>query len=95
LQGQPAWGQFQSQLGKTKAALQQTEWAFVVPPALRTKSRCLNLDVLLNWAAKGRALLELPESKRGKRGDVARLEKAWVGCATWNSRWLCGRSGWR
>jgi hypothetical protein len=76
LQRQPAWAQFQTQLGKTKAALQQTEWAFVVPPALRTKSRYLNLDVLLNWAAKGRALLDLPEAERAKQGDVARLEKA-------------------
>src|SRR5207302_1678856 len=32
--------------------------------------------VLLNWTAKARALLELPESERAKRGDVARLEKA-------------------
>jgi hypothetical protein len=76
LERQPAWVEFQSQLGKTKAALQQTEWAFVVPPALRTKSRYLNLDVLLNWAAKARALLDLPETERAQRGDVARLEKA-------------------
>jgi hypothetical protein len=76
LQAQPAWAQFQSALGKARAALQQTEWAFVVPPALRTKSRYLNLDVLLNWAAKARALLALPEAQRAQRGDVGRLEKA-------------------
>lgn len=76
LQRQPAWAEFQTRLGQTKAALQQTEWAFVVPPALRTKSRYLNLDVLLNWAAKGRALLDLPAAERAQRGDVARLEKA-------------------
>jgi hypothetical protein len=76
LQGEAAWAAFQTRLGQTKAALQQTEWAFVVPPALRTKSRYLNLDVLLRWAAKGRALLDLPEAERAKKGDVARLEKA-------------------
>jgi hypothetical protein len=76
LEGLPAWSAFQSNLGKAKAALQQTEWAFVCPPALRTKSRYLNLDVLLRWAAKGRALLALPEAERAQKGDVARLEKA-------------------
>lgn len=76
LQAQPAWATFQTRLGQTRAALQQTEWAFVVPPALRTKSRYLNLDVLLRWAGKGRALLDLPEAERAKRGCVARLEKA-------------------
>jgi hypothetical protein len=76
LQAEPAWARFQTRLGQARAALQQTEWAFVVPPALRTKSRYLNLDVLLRWAAKGRALLDLPEAERAERGCVARLEKA-------------------
>lgn len=76
LQGAPSWQAFQGRRGKAKAALQQTEWAFVVPPALRTKSRWLNLDVLLGWAAKARALLALPEAERAKRGDPERLEKA-------------------
>jgi hypothetical protein len=76
LQAQPAWAQFQSALGRARAALQQTEWAFVVPPALRTKSRYLNLDVRLRWAAKARALLALPAAERARRGDVRRLEQA-------------------
>lgn len=76
LQAEPAWASFQTRLGQARAALQQTEWAFVVPPALRTKSRYLNLDVLLRWAAKARALLDLPEAERARRGSVARLEKA-------------------
>lgn len=76
LEGQSTWKEFQTQLGRTRAALQQTEWALVVPPALRTKSRYLNLDVLLNWAAKARALLDLPEEERALRGDVKRLERA-------------------
>jgi hypothetical protein len=76
LQAEPAWARFQTRLGQSRAALQQTEWAFVVPPALRTKSRYLNLDVLLRWAAKATALLELPQEERASKGDVARLEKA-------------------
>jgi hypothetical protein len=94
LQAEPAWVQFQTRLGQARAALQQTEWAFVVPPALRTKSRYLNLDVLLRWAAKARALLELPEPERARKGDVARLEKSlgWlremgVALAVWGE-WL-------
>jgi hypothetical protein len=76
LRGQPDWARFQARLGQARAALQQTEWAFAVPPALRTKSRYLNLDVLLGWAARARALLGLPEAERAARGDVGRLEKA-------------------
>jgi hypothetical protein len=76
LQGEEQWRQFQTRLGQSKASLQQTEWAFVVPPALRTKSRYLNLDVLLRWAAKARALLQLPQDQRAQRGCVERLEKA-------------------
>jgi hypothetical protein len=90
LQGEPDWSQFQTRLGQARAALQQTEWAFVVPPALRTKSRYLNLDVLLRWAAKARALLNLPQAERARRGDVARLEKAlgWLrGLGEALSRW--------
>jgi hypothetical protein len=76
LQSRPGWAEFQTGLGRTRAALQQTEWAFVVPPALRTKSRYLNLDVLLRWAEKARALLALPRQQLAARGEVARLEKA-------------------
>jgi hypothetical protein len=76
LQAEPAWAAFQTRLGQSRAALQQTEWAFVVPPALRTKSRYLNLDVLLRRAAKARALLDLPQPERAARGGVARLENA-------------------
>lgn len=76
LRQQPAWAEFQTRLGQVRAALQQTEWAFVVPPALRTKSRYLNLDVLLHWAAKGRALLALPPAEQARHGEVARLERA-------------------
>jgi hypothetical protein len=76
LQAAPAWATFQTRLGQVRAALQQTEWAFVVPPALRTKSRYLNLDVLLQWAAKGRALLAVPAAERAQRGSVERLERA-------------------
>jgi len=76
LRVQPAWAVLQTALGQTRAALQQTEWAFVVPPALRTKSRYLNLDVLLRWAAKAQALLALPTAQLARRGEVARLEKA-------------------
>jgi hypothetical protein len=85
LLAQPRWTEFQTALGKTRASLQQTEWAFVVPPALRTKSRYLNLDVLLNWADKARALLALPVEQRAVHGDVERLDKA--------LSWLRGMDG--
>jgi hypothetical protein len=76
LRAGPRGAGFQAGLGKARAAVQQTEWAFVAPPALRTRSRYLNLDVLLNWAGKARALLALPADQRAEKGDVGRLEKA-------------------
>jgi hypothetical protein len=76
LRAEPRGAGFQAGLGKARAAVQQTEWAFVAPPALREKSRYLSLDVLLNWAGKARALLALPAQQRATKGDLGRLEEA-------------------
>lgn len=51
------WKKFQTQLGRTKAEIQQTEMAFLVPPSQRTKARYMNVDRLVVWAEKVLALL--------------------------------------
>jgi hypothetical protein len=54
------WSKFTRQVGQTKAAVQQTELACLVPPNQRSKSRYMNLDTLLTWASKTLALLKRP-----------------------------------
>ena len=52
LEDAPRWAEFLSQVGSTRNALKQTEWAFLLPPVLRSKSRYLNLGELVPWACR-------------------------------------------
>jgi hypothetical protein len=52
------WKAFQTQLGRTKAEIQQTELAFLAPPSQRSKARYMNVDKLVVWAEKVLALLD-------------------------------------
>jgi hypothetical protein len=47
---EPRWQEFQTRLGQTRNALQQTEMAFLVPPAAKSKARFMNLETQLTWA---------------------------------------------
>jgi hypothetical protein len=40
----PAWQDFQGRIGKTRCAIQQTEMAFLAPPAPKPKARFMNLQ---------------------------------------------------
>lgn len=44
------WQEFQRQVGQTRCAVQQTEMAFLVPPAPKPKARFMNLQPQLEWA---------------------------------------------
>jgi hypothetical protein len=44
------WQEFQRQIAKTRCAVQQTELAFLVPPAPKSKARFMNLQPQLEWA---------------------------------------------
>lgn len=54
------WKSFCHDVGQTKFRTQQTELAFLVPPAQRSKARYMNLDALLRW---GRETLRLVDDK--------------------------------
>jgi hypothetical protein len=60
LEKNPRWIEFTQQVGATRCATQQTELAFLTPPAPRTKSRFMNLENHLHWAKKTLALLDDP-----------------------------------
>jgi len=44
------WQAFQRHVGQTRCAVQQTEMAFLVPPAPKPKARFMNLQPQLEWA---------------------------------------------
>lgn len=50
LEKDPRWKEFQRQVGQTRCAVQQTELAFLVPPAPKSKARFMNLQPQLEWA---------------------------------------------
>jgi hypothetical protein len=82
---------FNSLVGSTRNAVQQTELAHLRPPSSKPKSRFMNLAAILHWAAMVMWLLDHPEAK-GRAGitDERFAEKlGWVrefseGIAIWN-----------
>jgi hypothetical protein len=50
LEKDPRWQEFQGKIGQTRCAIQQTEMAFLVPPAPKPKARFMNLEPQLAWA---------------------------------------------
>jgi hypothetical protein len=60
LEKDPKWQEFQRQVGSTRCAIQQTELAFLVPTAPKTKSRFMNLQNQLRWATHVLNILDHP-----------------------------------
>jgi hypothetical protein len=75
LETQPRWAEFVSAVGQARNAAKQTEWAFLLPPVLRTKSRYLNLGELMRWATRTTWLLEHKPKALAEHGDLERLEE--------------------
>ena len=69
------WNTFASQAGQTKCRIQQTEWAFLVPPAQRPKARYMNLGPLISWGVKTLAILDNPGPEVLRYGTLERLEE--------------------
>ena len=61
--GDERFSEFQTQVGQTRSAIQQTELAHLVPPGKRPKARFMNLASTLHWAAMVLWLLNHPEAK--------------------------------
>lgn len=80
LESEPRWAEFLTQVGKTRNAAKQTEWAFLLPPVLRSKSRYLNLGELIRWATQTSWLIEHRPKALLEHGDASRLEEkmGWV-----------------
>ncbi len=74
LENDPRWKEFQTRVGQTRCAVQQTELAFLTPPAPKSKSRFMNLEPQLNWAKRVLAVLRDPQAVAAF-ATAARLEE--------------------
>jgi len=75
LEGDEQWKAFAAKAGQTKCNIQQTEWAFLVPPSQRSKARYMNLGPLIAWGVKTLAVLANPGPEVLHYGTVERLEE--------------------
>jgi len=71
LEADERWAEFLRQLGQTKANVQQTDQAHLMPPSLRPKARYMNLGPVLRWA---RRVLKLLDPLSGAKLDRERLD---------------------
>jgi hypothetical protein len=60
LEKNPRWQEFQTRVGQTRCAVQQTELAFLAPPTPKPKARFMNLGPQLSWAQHTLAILRRP-----------------------------------
>jgi hypothetical protein len=65
---------FTAEIGRTRAAIQQTALAHLTPPALRTKARFMNLGTLLKWGPTILWLLDHPEAKTRQELSTEQLD---------------------
>jgi hypothetical protein len=63
LKKEPRWKEFQTKIGQTRCAVQQTELAFLVPPSPKAKARFMNLEPQLAWAEEVLKVLRDPPAR--------------------------------
>lgn len=66
---------FNSHVGATRSAVQQTELGHFTPPSLRPKARFMNLAPLLTWAAMMLWQLNHPQAKARREITAERLQE--------------------
>jgi len=71
----PRWQDFQRRLGQARCAIQQTELAFLTPPAPKAKARFMNLGPTLRWAVNILAILRQPPAVVCERVSPGRLRE--------------------
>jgi len=75
LEKNPRWQEFQTRIGQTRCAVQQTELAFLTPPATRPKARFMNLGRQLAWAKRILAILRDPPPSVRRLVSAERMEE--------------------
>lgn len=74
LEKEPRWQEFHTKVGATRCAVQQTELAFLTPPAPKLKARYMNLQAQLEWAEGVLTILRDPPAEVQKWATPERLQ---------------------
>ena len=75
LEGDASWHVFVEKVHRLKQQVSFTPLAALAPPQQRSKSRYMNVDVLVDWAEKTLRLLDRPKSMRKAGLNVRRVEE--------------------
>jgi len=76
------WSDFIQAVTRTRLAITQTSLAFLVPPALKTKARYMNLETLIKWGCGVLGYLKRPRIHPQAPADCAKLNDklGWLTC---------------
>ena len=74
LNNKPEWTDFLADANKSKTALRQTPYAFLIPPELKSKARWMNVDTLIRWGRRVQQFLEDPAEALRKAEAPCELE---------------------
>ena len=75
LEKEPRWQEFQTKVGQTRCAVQQTELAFLTPPAPKAKARFMNLEPQLAWAEGVLEVLRAPPAPVQEWATAERMQE--------------------
>ena len=75
LEKSPRWQEFQTAVGRTRGAVQQTELAFLEPSASKSKARFMNLGPQLKWAKNMLTILRAPPPCVLETASASRLQE--------------------
>lgn len=75
LEKEPRWQEFQTRIGQTRCAVQQTELSFLTPPAPKPKARFMNLAPQLAWAEGTIDILHEPPAQVQQWASLKRLQE--------------------
>ena len=78
LEGEAEWELFIKSVNTAKAKMYNTPIACLAPPALRGKSRFLNLDVLADWASKTLHILKTEGSLKDYDPEYIEKHLGWL-----------------
>lgn len=69
LENDEKWLKFIELATKTKVSVQQTILAFLAPPNQRSKSRYMNVDILIKWGLKTLAFIDQQQKEKNNKFD--------------------------
>jgi hypothetical protein len=75
LEHDPRWQEFHTKVGQTRCAVQQTELAFLTPPAPKAKARFMNLEPQLAWAEEVLRVIHRPSAQVQEWASVERMQE--------------------